>query len=290
MICSEKGGLALKDLRRNFEQFCLKHRDLGIPNLMLWIAIGTVAVYVLQLIDPSGAVFRALYFSPQAILKGQIWRLVSYIFLPNESFVLFFIIMLVFYVQIGRVMEGYWGRFKFNLFYFLGILLMDIGGLILKTSVSVGYLNILLLLSYATLAPEAQVLIFGIIPFKMKWLAWVYLAMLLLSVLRTPWPALLMPFFPLLDYVLFFGKDVLNVLPRFGKLQVRKKAEPKPNPNWADRYRKQPSQQQKPYHHKCTVCGRTDTDYPGLEFRYCSRCNGYYCYCMEHINNPEHIL
>ena len=280
----------MKDLQRNFERFCLKHRDLGIPNLMLWIAIGTVAVYVLQLIDPSGAVFFALYFSPQAILKGQIWRLVSYIFLPNESFVLFFIIMLVFYVQIGRVMEGYWGRFKFNLFYFLGILLMDIGGLILKTSVSVGYMNILLLLSYATLAPEARVLIFGIIPFKMKWLAWVYLAMLLLSVLRTSWPALLMPFFPLLDYVLFFGKDVLNVLPRFGKLQVRKKPEPKPNPNWADRYRKQPSQQQKPYHHKCTVCGKTDTDYPGLEFRYCSRCNGYYCYCMEHINNHEHIL
>jgi hypothetical protein len=44
-----------------------------------------------------------------------------------------------------------------------------------------------------------------------------------------------------------------------------------------------------PYRHKCAVCGRTDIEYPDLEFRYCSRCNGYHCFCIDHINNHIHF-
>ena len=47
--------------------------------------------------------------------------------------------------------------------------------------------------------------------------------------------------------------------------------------------------QRKGYLHKCSVCGVTDTDNPNMEFRYCSRCNGYYCYCEDHISNHSHI-
>ena len=60
-----------------------------------------------------------------------------------------------------------------------------------------------------------------------------------------------------------------------------------PNPDWAKNYRS--STGERPYRHKCTVCGRTDTDYPNLEFRYCSKCKGYCCYCIDHINNHVHI-
>ena len=283
----------MKNLRRNFERFCYKHRDCGIPNLMLWIAIANVIVYVLGLIDPSGAVYSALSFSPSLIFKGQLWRLISYILIPDSSsFVLFFLIMLIFYIQIGRTMESAWGRFKFTLFYFCGVAIMDIAGLLLRCSVSVSLLNVSLILCYATLAPENQVLLFGILPLKMKWLAWFYLGLTIFQVIVYPFPVKLLPICALLNYFLFFGADVKNVLPRFGGvggIHVEKRKAPSPNPNWADRYRK-PDAQQKPYRHKCTVCGRTDTDCPGLEFRYCSRCNGYYCYCMDHINNHEHIL
>ena len=48
-------------------------------------------------------------------------------------------------------------------------------------------------------------------------------------------------------------------------------------------------QNSKPYHHKCAVCGRTDADHPELEFRYCSRCAGYHCFCQDHINNHIHF-
>ena len=71
----------------------------------------------------------------------------------------------------------------------------------------------------------------------------------------------------------------------FGSFFTQKKQ--KPNPNWASGY--QSKSGQKPYRHKCTVCGRTDADYPNLEFRYCSKCKGYYCYCIDHINNHAHI-
>ena len=97
---------------------------------------------------------------------------------------------------------------------------------------------------------------------------------------------------PLLNYLLFFGSDVKNILPDALRYRQRKNyrttgTSARPNANWAGSYHSKTGE--KPYRHKCTVCGRTDTDYPNLEFRYCSKCNGYYCYCIDHINNHVHI-
>ena len=150
-------------------------------------------------------------------------------------------------------------------------------------------------MAFATLYPETQFLLFFIIPLKAKYLAWFYLAYNALAVIIGTFPYNLFPIVALLNYFLFFGSDIKNVLgyrrPRHISRPSAKrpgaKQEQKPNANWADQYRN--ASGQKPYHHKCTVCGRTDTDYPDLEFRYCSRCKGYYCYCMDHINNHVHI-
>ena len=158
----------------------------------------------------------------------------------------------------------------------------DIAAFLFGTGASVAYLNLSLLLAYATLYPEQQVLLLFIIPLKMKYLAWFYFVMTILTILR-------LDFFPvvaLLNYLLFFGSDIVRVLPEFMQPTGRKKAH-RPNPNWAREYQKKASRPL--YRHKCTVCGRTDTEYPHLEFRYCSKCNGYYCYCMDHINDHAHI-
>ena len=139
-------------------------------------------------------------------------------------------------------------------------------------------------------------MLFFIIPLKMKYLAWFYFVITILQVVFTSFPYNLFPIFALLNYFLFFGSSILGILPDFMQPRSgsRKKAfgdfgrkKEKPNPNWADGYRSKSGE--KPYRHKCTVCGRTDTDYPNLEFRYCSKCNGYYCYCIDHINNHAHI-
>ena len=100
----------------------------------------------------------------------------------------------------------------------------------------------------------------------------------------------LFPIIALLNYFLFYGASFRNLLPesmRYRKVRDRKPGSAAPNPNWAANYRSKTGE--RPYRHKCTVCGRTDVQYPNLEFRYCSRCAGYHCYCIDHINNHVHI-
>ena len=287
----------MKNLRRDFERFCYRHQNKGIHNLMLYIAIGTVVMYIFMLIDPSYVLYNALCFSRSMILHGQIWRLITYIFIPADNNVFLMVIMLFFYYQIGRMLESQWGVFRFNLFYFSGVLLMDIGALLLNAAASVSYLNLSLILAFATLYPENKVMLFFIIPLKMKYLAWFYFAITILQVIFSFFPYNLFPIFALLNYFLFFGSSILGVLPDFMQPKGRsrkpfgdfgkKRQTEQPNPNWADGYHSKKGE--KPYRHKCTVCGRTDTEYPDLEFRYCSKCNGYYCYCIDHINNHAHI-
>lgn len=289
----------MKELRKRFERFCLRNRSKGIPNLMLVIAIGNAAVYLLSAIDPSNVVYSWLCFSRSGILHGQIWRLFTYIFTylcDSAGMNLFLSVVAMFcYYQFGRILEQYWGALRFNLYYFTGILLTDIAALLLGYPATAGAMNLSLFLAVATLAPESQVLLFFIIPIKMKWMAWVYLGfaawdvvsyLLSYGFFRFFW---LFPLVPLLNFFLFFGSDIKNLLPssvRYRRPKQRK-THPKPDPNWANGYHSKSGE--KPYRHKCTVCGRTDTEYPNLEFRYCSKCNGYYCYCIDHINNHAHI-
>lgn len=288
----------MKNLRRDFERFCYRHQDKGIRNLMLYVAIGTAVVYVLTLIDPSYLVYRTLCFNRSKILHGQIWRLFTYIFIPSSfdvTYSLFMAIMLYFYYRIGQMLERQWGVFRFNLFYLTGLILMDVAALLLNASLFVSDLNLSLLLAFATLYPENRVYVLFIIPLKMKYLAWIYFVEVIYELVAFPFPYNLFPVIALLNYFLFFGSSVLGVLPDFMQSRGRFRKpfgsftskKEKPNVTWASGYRGKSGE--KPYRHKCTVCGRTDTDNPGLEFRYCSKCNGYYCYCIDHINNHAHI-
>lgn len=283
----------MKNFRRNFERFCYRHQYKGIPNLMLYIVIGTALVYLISMIDPSGMFVSYLRFDRNLILRGQVWRLVSYIFMPSGGNLLFFAISLYFYYVIGKIIERTWGTFRFNLYYFTGVLITDLAALLLGINATIGYLNLSLVLAFATMFPENRVLLFYIIPVKMKYLAWFYFALTLYELFLYPFPLNLFPVLALLNYFLFFGSDVLHILPDF--LQPRGNKKPfgnfgkkqKPNPDWAKDYRSKTGQQ--PYRHKCTVCGRTDTANPDLEFRYCSKCSGYHCYCIDHINDHNHV-
>ncbi len=286
----------MKQLRRSFERFCSRNSGRGIPNLMLYVAIGNAIVYLFYNIDPSYVVYRALCFDRAKILSGQVWRLLTYIFIPETSGsrmfgMLLLAIVLFFYYFIGRTIEASWGVCRFNLFYFCGVLLTDIGAMLLGVNATSSYLNLSLILAYATMFPDNRVLLMMIIPIRMKYLAWFYFAITIFTLLTTAFPYNLFPVFALLNYFLFFGKDVANVLPAFlqrrGRLFQRTQ---RPNADWAAAYKKPVADSAAPaWHHKCTVCGRTDTEYPELEFRYCSKCRGYCCYCQDHINNHAHI-
>ncbi len=314
----------MKNLRRKFERFCFQNRNSGIPNLMLYIAIGNAAVYVMTMIAGNGLLYDILRFDRTLILQGQVWRLFTYVFTSFSSATnpLLALISMLCYYSLGRAVENAWGTLRFNLFYLTGMVLMDIyamafGGILVSYSgvlldmsglySSMGYyLNLVLFISYATLYPDTHFLLFFIIPVK----AWIFALFDLIITLYDVWrftfpvnffPHNLFPLVGLANYFLFFGKDVLNVIPlswraNFRRL-FRKKSQPVYRPDRpkvvpfpsAGSYEATVTTAKAPYTHRCTVCGRTDVSDPELEFRYCSRCKGYYCYCEDHISSHAHI-
>ena len=288
-------------LRKKFERFCFKNRSWGIPNLMLYISLGTALVYFMSMINQSYALYYWLYFDRDLILQGQVWRLVSYVLTYDTGHVLLTIISLFCYYSLGQGMENLWGTLRFNLFYFTGVILQDVFCMFTGFHADVFYLNLSLFLAYATMCPSTQFLIFFIIPVKAWFLALLDLVLTLYPVIANTvegyFPYSLFPLVALLNYFLFFGKDVLNVIPMSWRMNfrrlVRKTSSPKqaktiPFPT-AGSYEASHTKVKAPYNHKCTVCGRTDISDPQLEFRYCSRCSGFHCYCEEHISNHSHI-
>ena len=290
----------MKKLRRNFERFCFQNRNKGISNLMLYVSLGSGLVYLITFITQNPILYNILCFDRNLILQGQVWRLISYPLTYYSSNLLFTLITLVCYYSLGRAMENYWGTFKFNLFYVTGVILMDIYGLIFNCQADVYYLNLSLFLSYATLYPNAHFLLLFIIPVKAWIFAVIDLVLILAGVLTFPFTAAnLFPVIALANYFLFFGRDVMNVIPLSWRINARKlfhkkapntKNPPKvvPFPS-AGSYEASTASAKAPYTHKCSVCGRTDVTNPELEFRYCSRCAGYHCYCQDHISNHAHI-
>ena len=286
----------MKNLRRNFERFCFKNRKIGIPNLMLFISLGTALVYIMSMASETSILYELLCFDRQAILKGQVWRLITYVFTYSAGGPLITAISLICYFSLGQAMEKIWGTLRFNLYYFCGVVLMDIYCMIFGGFADVTYLNLSLFLGYATLYPDAQFLLFFIIPVKAWIFAIVDLALMLYGLLLYPFPANLFSVIALANYFLFFGKDVVNIFPlswRANTARLFRKKKTKTGPKvipfpTAGSYQASTASVKAPYTHCCTICGKTDISNPELEFRYCSRCSGYRCYCEEHINNHTH--
>ena len=293
----------MKNLRNRFERFCYQNRTRGIPNLMLYVTLGSAVVYVLSMIDDSYLLYQFLCFDRNAILHGQVWRLFSYVFTYNAGNVLLTAVSLLCYFSLGRAMEHVWGTLRFNLFYLTGLVLMDLFCMLFGGSADVYYLNLSLFLGYATLYPNAHFLLFFIIPVK----AWIFalfdLTLTAYDVINRTisgyFPHNLYPLIAIGNYLLFFGKDVVNVIPLSWRIKARrnlnkKSANASPQktgtiPFTPGSNKTSTAAAKQPYTHKCTVCGRTDVTHPELEFRYCSRCNGYHCYCEDHINNHTHV-
>ena len=289
----------MKNLRRRFDVFCFRLRDKGIPNLMLYISLGCALVYLMTQFTQNTILYDLLIFDRASILRGQVWRLISYpLTFYNGNLLLMFVALFCYY-SLGRAIENVWGTLRFNLFYLCGILMMDIWCIIFGGRADVSYLNLSLFLSYATMYPQSQFLLLFIIPVK----AWIFalfdLALVVYGLLVYPFPYNFFSVISLANYFLFFGKDVLNVVPVSWRLNARRlfrkskktsgqKPKVVPFPS-AGSYEATVAKPEAPYTHKCTVCGRTDVTNPELEFRYCSRCKGYYCYCEDHISNHNHI-
>ena len=206
----------MKGLRTKFERFCLKNRHVGIPNLMLFIAIGSAVVYLLNYFGLPGLV-ALLRFDRAAILRGQVWRLITYIFTYDAGHILLTLFGLFCFFSLGRSMEAAWGTLRFNLFYFTGVILMDAFCMLFGGQATVSNLNLSLLLGVATLYPDSRIFLFGFIPLRAWILGFVYICLTLHNVimiaLQGEFLYCLFPLVAIGNYFLFFGRDVINVLP-----------------------------------------------------------------------------
>lgn len=281
----------MKKLMDRIDRFCILHPRFGIRRLMLYIVLGNILVYVLSMMDTTGLLYQKLCFSGQGILRGEVWRIVTYLFVPaGGGNLLLFLISMYFYYWIGSSLENEWGAGKFTIYYLIGALLQAVFGvaltLVLKQDIIITatYLNLSMFFAFATLFPDVMVLLFFIIPVKIKWLAYLDAALFVFGIVTTGFPLNLLPIVAVLNYLLFCGGWLIDFVRPSRVRQQRKTVQFQAE---ARRIRKE--EVQRGYRHKCEVCGRTDADHPELQFRYCSRCAGYHCYCEDHISNHTHI-
>ena len=283
----------------------------AIRNLSFVLVMCYAVGYVLQLADRSGLLLSYLTLNPYAILHGQVWRLVTWILIPPSSGGLFFtLIMLYVYCSIGTSLERTWGTYRYNVYLFQGMLFTIAGSFLLMgycylfkptiflTSLtgtvltintpveyftvismmfSTYYINMSIFLAYAATFPDAQVLLMFIIPIRVKWLGVIYAVMLVFQFLGTDVFGKFAIGASLLNFVVFFltSRNMMHLNPK----QIHRRQEFKRDVRRNTGITK----------HKCAICGRTEVDSPQMQFRFCSKCEGNYEYCEEHLYTHTHI-
>ena len=278
-------------LERKFGRF-------GIPNLTIYMIVCHVIGYALMIVNPG--ILNWLSLEPAYILRGQVWRLVTWVlYPPSTSGVLWFAIaVLFFYYPIGTSLERTIGTFKYTLYILSGVIFTILGAFILYFllggNVLVGnvfstyYISLSTFLAYAMCYPDMQVLLMFIIPVKMKWMAIFYVVIVVYEmiqyVMAGAWYLVIPIVASLLNFIIFyFGtKDFSRYNPKevHRRNEFRRAMEPQ------GRMKSGSGSVTK---HKCAICGRTELDDPNLEFRFCSRCNGNYEYCQDHLFTHTHV-
>ena len=278
-------------LERKFGRF-------GIPNLTIYMIVCYVIGYALMIVNPG--ILNWLSLEPAYILRGQVWRLVTWVlYPPSTSGVLWFAIaVLFFYYPIGTSLERTIGTFKYTFYILSGVIFTILGAFILYFllggNVLVGnvfstyYISLSTFLAYAMCYPDMQVLLMFIIPVKMKWMAIFYVVIVVYEmiqyVMAGAWYLVIPIVASLLNFIIFyFGtKDFSRYNPKeiHRRNEFRRAMEPQ------GRMKSGSGSVTK---HKCAICGRTELDDPNLEFRFCSRCNGNYEYCQDHLFTHTHV-
>ena len=269
----------------------------AIPNLMIYLIAAYCIGFVIYTVNPNFMLMLTL--SPYHILHGQVWRLITWILMPTDTRVFSLLIMALLYYQLGSALERSWGTFRFNVYIFGGMLFTVIGAFILygiyaaagtgsletislisSLTFTTNYINLTIFLAFAVMYPEMQIILFFIIPVKMKWMAVVYAVLIAINLILTSWGGRIAIIMSILNFLIFFlsTRNYRRVSPK----EIHRKHVFKAQ-------MREPRRGSMVTKHKCAVCGRTELDDPNLEFRFCSKCDGNYEYCQDHLFTHQHI-
>ncbi len=273
----------------------------AIPNLPLVLICSYIVGYIIQFVN--GNFLNFLTLDPVKILSGQVWRLLTWVIVPPERNVqIFTIIMLLFIYSIGSTMEKTLGTYRFNVFVFTGILLTIVaaflcagllyvwfgnfevfkaiwellmlsGGHLFNTY----YLTTTVFLAFAVTYPNMSVLLMFVIPVKVKWMGILEAGLMVYLIFTGDIISRFVIGAALLNFVIFYLRT--RNLSRLRPKDIKRRVE----------FKQQVRQSTVISKHKCAVCGRTDEEFPDLQFRFCSKCNGNYEYCQDHLFTHEHV-
>lgn len=284
----------LDKLQRKFGRY-------AIPNLTLYLMATYVIGYLLVLFQAAG-VLSAIAFFPPLILRGQVWRLITWLIMPSgvsSPFILF--LMLFIFYQFGSILERTWGAFRYNFYIFSGILITIICGFVgsaigsvigwqMDMGMNSYYIATSIFLAVAAMYPEMEVRLYFIIPIKFKWAAIIDIAFLAYEFYRALQ-------YHYMSTMVMIAASLINLL-----LILLKKTSPYQAARQAKRRREftrgfEEGRRNATYQsasgtitkHKCAICGRTELDGDDLEFRFCSKCNGNYEYCQDHLFTHPHV-
>lgn len=272
----------------------------AIPNINRYLVFAVIIGY---LISRTGSeMLNFLAFDVQSILHGQVWRLITWVLIPpssaggiNFALTLLFLFCLI---PMGRSLEMFFGTFKMNVYYIGGILFCDVAGILvyvitlllfgagIPVYMTTYYLLLSTFMALALCMPDATVNLYFVLPIKMKWMLIIYFAELgyeIFNYFRASWLVGIIYgseiVFALANLGLFFYFAKRHVSHKQRKRQKEFRSQFNTNPRPGSGISK----------HKCAICGRTELDDPGLVFRYCSKCDGNYEYCQDHLFTHQHI-
>lgn len=261
-----------------------RFRKYAIERLIEYIIIGNAIAFIMMMVSP-GLVSR-LVLVPQLVLQGEVWRVITFLLIPPQSSPIFIFFALYILYMYGTGLEHAWGAFRFNLYYFIGAAATVAASLVFGVTATNSYLNLSLLLAFAALYPDVELRLFFILPIKIRYIGWFTWGIFGWSAIVSGLPVRMLILASVLNYFLFFGPGIINSL-RHGRGYKAGRLNPSGR-RPAGRKDGGKAKVIKPAFHKCTVCGKTELDDPMEEFRYCSKCEGHYEYCSEHLPNHEH--
>lgn len=247
---------------------------LAIPNLTYFVVGGMAIVFVLSMVRPE---FQGeLTLDVRLVLRGQLWRLVTYLFLPTSDSMLWVIFSLWWVHLVGTTLEAEWGAFRLNLFYLVGMLGTTVAAIVTSQPETNTYLNASLFFAFATLFPDYQIRLYFLLPIRVKWLALVSAAFLVYAAVVGDWGTRAAIAVALSNYFLFFGGRLVDMA-RARNVQVRqaaRRAETAPEPSFGLGAR------------VCALCGAREADGADIRVCSCEKCGKPpRALCLEHARN-----
>ena len=257
-------------LERRFGRF-------AIPNVTLFLIAGQVLAFLA--IQRNSDARQTLELIPQEVLNGEVQRIVTFLFLPPSTSLLWAFFSWYLFYLMGTALEHYWGSFRYNVFLLIGYCAtVAVSFLTPEGSFENYFVELTVFLAFAYLNPYFELRLFFVLPVQIRWFAILTWTGYAVGFISGGWTIRLGIAAAVLNFFIFFGRDLFQRM-LSGRREMAKQA------------KRFGAQRREPdYFHVCDVCGITDKSHPEMDFRYCSQCSGNRAYCSDHLKEHKHVL